>query len=88
VAQDHKFLSYGSKGFVFSDLSGDYLMNMEFRGQFRLSYPTDDDRVTMDDYKDEQVKLLNLNYWISAFMSTGRGSKENDDKHLMYPSKQ
>jgi hypothetical protein len=36
----------------------------------------------------EGEKLLNLNYWILAFMGTGRGSKENDDKHLMYPSKQ
>ncbi len=184
VAQDHKFLSYGSKGFVFSDRSGDYLMNLEFRGQFRLSYPTDNDPVNLSDYQNEQIKLgikrarlkvgghsfkpwfkyyleyelfssnlldfrlmyekvpwlkvkvgqwkvqynreriissgkqqtmersiltrtftvdrqqgvsvfghiegeklLNLNYWVSAFMGTGRGSTVNDDNHLMYMSR-
>ena len=44
----NRILSYGKKGFVFSDQSGNYLMNLEFRGQFRLAYPTDSDPVTMD----------------------------------------
>ncbi len=184
VAQDHKFLSHGSKGFIFSDQSGDYLMNLEFRGQFRLSYPTDNDPVSLSDYQNEQVKLgikrarlkvgghsfkpwfkyyleyelfssnlldfrlmyekvpwlkvkvgqwkvqynreriissgkqqtmersiltraftvdrqqgvsvfghiegeklLNLNYWVSVFMGTGRGNTVNDDNHLMYMSR-
>jgi hypothetical protein len=56
-AESHKFLSYGSKGFIFSDRSGNYLMNLEFRGQFRLSYPTDTDPLTLSDYQDEQLKL-------------------------------
>ena len=177
-------LNYGSKGFILSDKSGDYLMNLEFRGQFRLSYPTDNDPINQNDYQDEQVKLgikrarlkvgghsfkpwfkyyleyelfssnlldfrlmyektpwlmvkvgqwkvqynreriissgkqqtmersiltraftldrqqgvsvfghiageklLNLNYWISVFMGTGRGQFENDDNHLMYMSR-
>ncbi len=57
VAQPGKFLTYGSKGFVFSDRSGDYLMNLEFRGQFRLAYPTDNDPYSLSDYQDEQVYL-------------------------------
>ena len=28
--------------------------------------------------------LSDFNYWISVFNGTGRGSKKNDDKHLMY----
>ena len=32
-------------------------MNLEFRGQFRLSYPTDTDPLTLSDYQDEQLKL-------------------------------
>jgi len=55
--QPRKFLSYGSKGFEFTDRSGNYLMNLEFRGQFRLSYPTDNDPVSLSDYQEEQVKL-------------------------------
>lgn len=55
--QSHQFLSHGSKGFIFSDQTGNYLMNLEFRGQFRLSYPTDNDPVTQSDYQEEQVKL-------------------------------
>lgn len=180
----NKFLSHGSKGFEFVDQSGNYLMNLEFRGQFRLSYPTDNDPINLDDYQDEQVKLgikrarikvgghsfkpwfkyyleyelfssnlldfrlmyekipwlkvkvgqwkvqynreriissgkqqtmersiltrvftvdrqqglsvfghikgeklLNLNYWVSVFMGTGRGNFENDDNHMMYMSR-
>ena len=56
-AESHRFLSYGGKGFIFSDPSGNYLMNLEFRGQFRLSYPTDTDPISLSDYQDEQVKL-------------------------------
>ena len=182
--EQQRFLPYGGKGFEFADQSGNYLMNLEFRGQFRLSYPTDRDPVSPGDYEDEQVKLgirrarlkvgghsfkpwfkyyleyelfsanlldfrlmyeknpmfkvklgqwkvqynreriissgkqqtmersiltraftldrqqgvsvfghiegqklLNLNYWISVFMGTGRGQFENDDNHLMYMSR-
>ncbi len=184
VAQPGKFLTYGSKGFVFSDRSGDYMMNLEFRGQFRLAYPTDNDPYSLSDYQDEQVylginrarlkvgghsfkpwfkyyleyelfssnlldfrlmyeqvpwlkvkvgqwkvqynreriissgkqqtversiltrvftvdrqqgvsvfghiegkNLLNLDYWVSVFMGTGRGSDRNDDNHMMYMSR-
>lgn len=182
--EPRKFLSHGSKGFEFTDRSGNYLMNLEFRGQFRLSYPTDNDPVTLSDYEEEQIslgirrarikvgghsfkpwlkyyveyelfssnlldfrlmyekipwlkvkvgqwkvqynreriissgkqqtversiltraftvdrqqgvsvfghiegeKLLNLNYWLSVFMGTGRGSRGNDDNHMMYMSR-
>jgi len=57
LTPDHKFLIYGDKGFIFSDRSGNYLMNLEFRGQLRIAYPTDTDPITLDDYQKEQLYL-------------------------------
>jgi hypothetical protein len=51
------FLEYGNKGFIFQDRSGNYMMNLEFRGQFRLAYPTDNDPITNDDYKEQEIYL-------------------------------
>lgn len=182
--EPRRFLPHGGKGFEFADQRGNYQMNLEFRGQFRLSYPTDKDPVRFSDYQEEQVKLgirrarlkvgghsfkpwfnyyleyelfssnlldfrlmyeknpwlkvkmgqwkvqynrermissgkqqtversiltraftvdrqqgvsvfghiegeklLNLNYWLSVFMGTGRGQLKNDDNHLMYMSR-
>ena len=51
------FLEYGNKGFIFQDKTGNYLMRLEFRGQFRLSYPYDNDPVTYDDYKDKETNI-------------------------------
>jgi len=55
--QKHNFVSYGNKGFILKDRSGNYFLNLEFRGQFRLSYPTDTDPLTYDDYQEERVYL-------------------------------
>ena len=30
---------------------------------------------------------LDFNYWVSAFMGTGRGARENDDDHIMWMSR-
>jgi phosphate-selective porin OprO/OprP len=177
-------IKYGNKGFELRDAVGNNLMHLEFRGQFRLAYPTDTDPITENDFQDENLYLglnrarikvgghsyrpwlgyfveyelqsgylldfrlmftkypwmkvkvgqwkvqynreriissgkqqtmersiltraftvdrqqglslyghfdgagaANFNYWISAFMGTGRGNKFNDDKHLMYMSR-
>jgi phosphate-selective porin len=55
--QSKQLLSYGKKGFVFQDKTGNYLMNLEFRGQFRLAYPSDTDPISLNDYQKEQVYL-------------------------------
>jgi len=57
ITYSHKFLEYGTKGFIFEDKTGNYLMNLEFRGQFRIAYPTDSDPITYDEYKKEQLYL-------------------------------
>jgi phosphate-selective porin len=57
-AEEKKFLlTYGKKGFIFEDKTGNYMMNVEFRGQFRFSYPTDSDPVNYDDYDKKEVYL-------------------------------
>ena len=56
LSSDRMF-TYGDKGFIFKDKTGNYLMNLEFRGQFRLSYPTDTDPLSLSDYQNEQVYL-------------------------------
>ncbi len=50
-------LEYGKKGFIFRDKTGNYLMHVEFRGQFRISYPADSDPVTYDDYDKNDIYL-------------------------------
>ncbi len=57
ASQDAKDLPYGNKGFIFQHESGDYLMHIEFRGQFRLAYPTDVDPILNTDYQKESVHL-------------------------------
>lgn len=47
-------VSYGDKGFVLRARDGNYLMNIQWRGQFRVAYPYDDDPVTYDDFGQEQ----------------------------------
>ena len=174
-------LIYGSKGFELRSTDGNYLMQIQWRGQFRVSYPTDEDPINLEDFQDirwhlnvnrarmkvgghafmpsfkyyleyelfasnlldfrlmyelrpwlklkvgqwkvqynrERIissgkqqtversiltrvftvdrqqgislygrlgkdKLLDVNYWVSVFMGTGRGASENDDNKLMW----
>jgi len=97
-AESHKFLSYGTKGFIFSDRSGNYLMNLEFRGQFRLSYPTDNDPLTLSDYQEEQVKLgikrarlkvggHSFKPWLKYYLEYELFSSNLLDFRLMYEKK-
>jgi hypothetical protein len=51
------YLEYGNKGFILQDNTGNYLMNIEFRGQFRLAYPYDSDPVDYDDYDHKELYL-------------------------------
>lgn len=51
------FFTHGSKGFEFSNSNGNYLLQIQFRGQFRLSYPTDSDPIDLADFQDEQLNL-------------------------------
>ena len=51
------FVEYGKKGFIFQDRTGNNKLHIEFRGQFRLSYPYDSDPVNYDDYDHDEVYL-------------------------------
>jgi phosphate-selective porin OprO/OprP len=51
-------IKYGNKGFELRDAVGNNLMHLEFRGQFRLAYPTDTDPITENDFQDEKKKAL------------------------------
>lgn len=50
-------LSHGEKGFEFNSSDGNYQMQIQFRGQFRIAYPTDSDPITLSDFQDEQLYL-------------------------------
>lgn len=50
-------LSHGDKGFEFNSSDGNYQMQIQFRGQFRLAYPTDSDPITLSDFQKEQLYL-------------------------------
>jgi len=181
ISRAYSWVSHGSKGFEFSTPDSNYLLQLQFRGQFRAAYPTDSDPITLNDFEDSRTYLkinrarmkvgghayqpwfayyleyelfagnlldfrlmyeqlpflkvkvgqwkaqynreriissgkqqtvdrslltraftidrqqgislfgrldgeglLDFNYWISAFMGTGRGATSNDDEHLMW----
>jgi hypothetical protein len=44
--QDRKPISYGNKGFELISSDGNYLMQIQGRGQFRAAYATDNDPIT------------------------------------------
>ena len=50
-------LSHGSKGFELNSSDGSYLMQIQFRGQFRAAYPTDSDPIELSDFQEEQLYL-------------------------------
>lgn len=56
-AQTTPVVTYGDKGFYLRSHNGNYMMHIEWRGQFRLAYPYDDDPVTFDNFGDEQLFL-------------------------------
>ena len=50
-------MSYGKKGFEFNSSDGNYLMQIQFRGQFRMAYPRDSDPINLTDFQNEQLYL-------------------------------
>ncbi len=51
------FISHGAKGFEFTSIDGNYLMQIQFRGQFRIAYPRDSDPIDLSDFQNEQLYL-------------------------------
>lgn len=50
-------VEYGKKGFYLRSHGGDYMMHIEWRGQFRAAYPYDSDPVTFDNFSGEEFFL-------------------------------
>ena len=56
--EDRKpLVSYGEKGFELNSSDGNYLMQIQFRGQFRMAYPTDSDPINLADFQEEQLYM-------------------------------
>lgn len=56
---ENRFNYHKGKGFEFGDKSGNYLMQMEWRIQFRMAYPTDGDFIEMG--QPEETLYLGIN---------------------------
>ena len=56
-ADSTPWLSHGDKGFEFNTGDGNYLLQIQFRGQFRMAYPTDSDPIELSDFQEEQLYL-------------------------------
>jgi len=50
-------VQYTNKGFTFTTPDSNFQMHIEWRGQFRISYPTDNDPITLEDFGQEKVHL-------------------------------
>ena len=48
---------YTDKGFAFTTPDSNYQMHIEWRGQFRFAYPTDNDPITLEDFGQNKVHL-------------------------------
>lgn len=48
---------YTDKGFAFTTRDSNYMMHIEWRGQFRVAYPTDNDPVTFEDFGQDKVHI-------------------------------
>ena len=60
-------VSYGEKGFELRSNDNNYLLQLEWRGQFRFAYPTDNDPQNFNDFNKNSVHL-----WINrARMKVG-----------------
>jgi hypothetical protein len=57
VATSKPLIRYGSKGFELASSDGNYLMQIQWRGQFRLAYPTDSDPITLSDFDEQQLYM-------------------------------
>lgn len=58
IVPAHKpLISHGDKGFEFTSMDGNYLMQIQFRGQFRLAYPTDSDPIDLSDFQEDQLYM-------------------------------
>ena len=57
VPANKPLISHGDKGFEFTSMDGNYLMQIQFRGQFRLAYPTDSDPIDLSDFQEEQLYM-------------------------------
>ncbi len=52
-----QLISHGVKGFEFTSADGEYLLQIQFRGQFRIAYPRDSDPINLTDFQNEQLYL-------------------------------
>ncbi|RLD79330.1 MAG: porin, partial [Bacteroidetes bacterium] len=50
-------IRYGDKGFELSSANNNYFMHIEWRGQFRISYPTDTDPITLNDFEGNKIHM-------------------------------
>ena len=57
IKQKSPKITYTDKGFQLSSNDLNYLLQIEWRGQFRIAYPTDQDPVSLDDFSKEQIHL-------------------------------
>ena len=53
----NKLVRYGDKGFEFQSRDGNYMMQLQWRGQFRLAYPTDSDPIDLSDFQERQLYM-------------------------------
>jgi len=56
-AHKKPLISHGSKGFEFNSKDGNYLLQIQFRGQLRMAYPTDSDPIELSDFQEEQLYM-------------------------------
>ncbi len=54
-------VGHGDKGFEVGTSDGNYLMQLQFRFQFRYVYPRDSDPVTFDDFSDPDQHVFKVN---------------------------
>ena len=50
-------VQYTEKGFAFTSPDSNYQMHIEWRGQFRIAYPTDSDPVNLEDLDQDKVHI-------------------------------
>ena len=53
----YQAVTHGSKGFQFTSRDSNYVMQIQWRGQFRVAYPTDEDPITLDDLEENRLHL-------------------------------
>ena len=48
---------HGPKGFQFTSRDSNYVLQIQWRGQFRIAYPTDEDPIDYEDFSNERLYL-------------------------------